>query len=344
MKITSNKVDWFINNLPNTISAVLIYGPDAGLISERYENIGKKIVADLTDPFSVINLSVDKIKEDHSVLADEFNALNFLGGRRLIRIKDADNNFTSILKKFFSQSHETNSNSAFVIITAGELAAQSSLRKLFEDMPNLAALPCYNDDERTLESIISNRLREAGYKAERDAILYMAANCQGDRQIVMREIEKLQLYLGERKDVSFNDAVASVGKTTESTLDDICHAVADGNIQQVEKHYRRAEQQGESEIAILRTVQKYFIRLRKIKGSLQEGKSVETAISGLRPPVFFKYANKFNHHVKLWTKQGNKIDRVLSELYDAELECKKTGVNPELQTNRCLMRIASLIR
>ena len=58
MKIGYKDIDYFIKSPPNHIKAVLIYGPDQGLVKERSELIGKTVVPDLNDPFLVKDLSL----------------------------------------------------------------------------------------------------------------------------------------------------------------------------------------------------------------------------------------------------------------------------------------------
>ena len=51
MKIQSYKVDDYIKNIENSgIYAVLLYGPDAGLVSVRFNEIAKKILEISNNP------------------------------------------------------------------------------------------------------------------------------------------------------------------------------------------------------------------------------------------------------------------------------------------------------
>ena len=49
MKVTAAKVAQFISSPPDTVRAVLLYGPDAGLVRERAELLTKLIVEDPKD-------------------------------------------------------------------------------------------------------------------------------------------------------------------------------------------------------------------------------------------------------------------------------------------------------
>ena len=64
MKISSGKADSFINSPPEDLRVALIYGPDDGLVRERAAKLGAAVVADLSDPFLVCDLSASDIVGD----------------------------------------------------------------------------------------------------------------------------------------------------------------------------------------------------------------------------------------------------------------------------------------
>src|SRR5215469_7488770 len=81
----------FLGRLPSDISAVLLYGPDQGLVRERAESLVKSVVPDLRDPFRVVEIEGTALLEDAARLADEAAALSMTGGRRVVRIRAAGN-------------------------------------------------------------------------------------------------------------------------------------------------------------------------------------------------------------------------------------------------------------
>ena len=56
MKVSAGRVDGFIAQPDPAVRAVLIYGPDSGLIRERSLTLSRSIVEDLNDPFRVAEL------------------------------------------------------------------------------------------------------------------------------------------------------------------------------------------------------------------------------------------------------------------------------------------------
>src|SRR5437879_1956039 len=75
----------------------LLFGPDAGLVSERADAIMRAAVDDPNDPFALVRLDGDELAGDPSRLIDEANTVPLFGGRRAIRVKAGGRDFSSAL-------------------------------------------------------------------------------------------------------------------------------------------------------------------------------------------------------------------------------------------------------
>ena len=146
MKLAFRDIEPFVKKPDPAARVILVYGPDDGLMRERSKAIGGTVVEDLNDPFNVAALSADLLLEDPAKLNDEANAMSMMGGDRLIRIENATDKLTPLLKEYL----EAPSAHSLIILEAGELGPRSSLRQLCEKAKNAAALPCYVEDERDL--------------------------------------------------------------------------------------------------------------------------------------------------------------------------------------------------
>ena len=69
---------------PADVKALLIYGPNAGLVRESAKAAVSFAVEDLADGFRLCELQARDIGEDPARLADELGALSFGGGRRAV--------------------------------------------------------------------------------------------------------------------------------------------------------------------------------------------------------------------------------------------------------------------
>ena len=216
MKLSGKRIEQFLDNPDPEVRAVLVYGPDAGLVRERVESLIASVAGDPGDPFRVADLSADEIAKDPARLADEAAAIAMTGGRRAVRLRQAGDAVSEALDHFLAEVP----GDSVVVLEAGDLPPRSRLRKAVEGARLGVALPCYRDDGRSLEALIDEMLHRAGLRVSPEARAYLTANLGGDRQLTRRELEKLVLYMGPDagREVSLADAQACVGDTAGADL------------------------------------------------------------------------------------------------------------------------------
>jgi DNA polymerase-3 subunit delta len=339
MKISSARADAFTRKPDGAIRAVLVYGPDAGLVRERAETLVKSVAGSLDDPFRTREVTLGDLKDDPALLRDEANALSLTGGRRAVRLRNASDSLAALLQELLADSTAVG---ALLVIEAGNLAARSSLRTLFEENPAAAAIPCYLDDESTLTDVIEQSLRQRGLTVAPDALEFLASQLGGDRMITRSEIDKLALYVADRKTVTLEDTEACVGDSSERGIDDLAAALTAGDQALLDRTYGRVLHEGANPIQILRLIQRHFERLHYVAGKAAAGDNVDTAMKTLRPPVFFKAVPAFKAALRQWPTA--RIGQAMELLLKAEMDCKTTGMPNELICGRVLMQIAGAAR
>jgi len=338
MKITAATVDRFVKAPPGGVGAVLLYGPDAGLVRERGIHLLKAVVDDPSDPFRVAELTMAMLRDDHTRLADEAAAMSLTGGRRVVGIKGATDTISDIIAALLPS---ISADSALIVIESADLGPRSKLRKLFEGADNAAAIACYSDDGRAVEAIVHETLSRGNLTISRDALRYLCDNLGGDRLVSRSELEKLALYMGSGGgEVSLTDAVTCIGDSATMTLDDLAFAAASGDIEQLTRLIDRVRQEGTTAISILRVLARHFQRLHLASGLIAEGKSPDEAMKSLRPPVFFKQAMVFRSQCTRWSTSW--LETTLDSIGAAEAACKTTGAPTDMICGQLLLRTAVL--
>ena len=336
MKITSARADRFVRSSDPEVRNVLFYGPDSGLVRERAQSLIKNFVGSLDNPFNNIEISSTDLKDDSARLIDESSSFSFFGGKRGIYVRVAtDANAPSILPILDLAPGDT-----LIAIEAGSLGPRSKLRLAFEKSDNGAAVPCYLDDNQTLEKVILETFSARKISVSRDALRYLKTQLGSDRLITRSELEKLAVFKGEQGEISFEEARLCIGDSSEATLDDLVFAAASGHPSQTGKLLDRALLEGTHEIGIIRALIRHFIRLHQAKGLISEGATHIQAPRMLRPPIFFKQAENFQRQLQDWT--FSKIDRAISLLTDTEIECKSSGQPTDLICRQAVFRICAL--
>lgn len=339
MKIQAGRADSFAKNPDAGMRAVLVYGPDAGLVRERVQTLTLGILEDPNDPFRLAELVPDTIKQDPARLLDEATAQALTGGRRVLRIRDSGDGLTKILEAFLADY----TGDTLVLLAAGDLGPRSSLRKLFEGAKHAAALPCYPDDARALDQVLRDTLKTAGLSIDREALAWLLDHLGGDRGTSRRELEKLVTYMGkDRGTVTTNDVLACIGDTAALTLDSLTFAAADGDHKSVQRIYARLTSEGTSPVSVLTASARHMVRLHQTLGHTKDGLSIDQALAKLKPPVFFKNKLRFKSQVVVWTLPL--LTRALALLSKAEIAAKTTGMPAEAIAERTLLQLAAAVR
>lgn len=337
MKIQPKNIESFVKNPGADVQAVLVYGPDEGLVRERLDLLTKSIVADIHDPFNVGEIAGEILSEKPTLLQDEVKSISMLGGRRVVRLRNCPDKAADIVRAAL-ESLKPGDN--LLLVEAGALTPRSPLRLLFEQAGHAAALPCYVDDERDIARVLADALRERGYRLSSDALAYMAANVLGDRAIARSEVEKLSLYMGDKKDIALDDIIACVGGSASLSLDNLVKHIAAGKFAEGDRILGHVMSEGVPAVTILRTLQNHFTRLRLTKARLERGENMEAALAKLRPPLFFKAKSAFEAQVSGWSMA--KIEQALTLIMTAEAKCKQTASHPETLCSRAVLSLTQM--
>lgn len=335
MKIAGARVEPFLRAPSPGCSVVLLFGPDQGLVRERAQKLASGVVSDLADPFSTVDLAPAGLKSDPARLADEAAAISFGGGRRLVRVRGAGDEVTAAVKNYFATG---TTDSSLVVIEAGELSNRSALRRLLEGAKEGAAIACYADDNRNLRSVIIETLKDHGLTASRDALAYLSAHLGSDRVVTRSELEKLALYKGAAGEITLEDAMACVGDSAASSLDEVIYGTGGGDPEAVDRALARVFSEGTAPVAVIRTTIRHFQRLHLVRGLMARDLPLEKAMGRLKPPVIFLRAEAFRAQARAWNE--GRIARALDLLLEAEGDCKTTGMPDQAVCSRALLRIA----
>jgi DNA polymerase III subunit delta len=338
MKLDKAKLDRVLKS-PDSIGALLFYGPDEGLAHEYAALAQKAVLGVGDDPFRLAELTPDDIKGDGARLADELNAISMLGGRRVVRVAQATN---MIADQIATAIEGQVPGSALLIVEAGDIGGKAELVKLFEAAAGAGAFACYRDNEGQLGPLIAAHLKAGGYSIARDAQAYLAERLGGDRGVTRSELDKLMLYLGDpKREVTLADAMACIGDRAAFALDDLIAAAAEGDIADLDRQYVRSFAEVEA-IQVLRSAARHFQRLHQIVARMAAGDSFEAAAGALRPPVFWTQRDRMQRQSRQWSPP--RIGRALERLIEAEAQAMRAYAIKDEIAQRALMDIATLAR
>ena len=300
----------FNKNL-NSVRAVLIYGPDAGLVDELCDRSVEVLSIEKDNIFA---LDSGELRDKQDALFAEACTPSMFGGRKMVIISNAGDSDAKIITELV----EHPSLDAMVVITAGDLRFGGALRNMFEGEKNIAAVACYTDDAKTLETLIRNELfNNAGIKQiSPDAMTYMLNHLGGDRGITRSFLEKIALYVDDKKVVDFDDVEKCLPDTGAANTDDFLYSLTAGHIQVTMLALDRLLYDNAEPNMLVRMLDRHFKTL------------LTAVVDGQLPRLFWKVADKFNVAVKIWS--ATDIAAVLTRLNELELQMRTTGMPAEI--------------
>jgi DNA polymerase III subunit delta len=338
IKMTALKaadIDRFIARPDPARPIVLIYGPDAGLVRERVDQLVRASVDDPQDPFALARLEPEDLADNPLRLVEEASTIPLFGGRRAVWAKAGGRiNIAPAVEALIAAP----SAECRVIIEAGELRRNAPLRVICERAKNAAALPCYADSERDLARLVDDELRAANLSIAPDARAILLSLIGGDRQASRGELRKLILYVHGKDRIELDDIGAVVADASALGVDALIDAAFAGRPADVETQFARAASAGSSAGSILFSALRQVATLHKMRLATENGDSVDQAVERATPPIHFTRKALVTTALKSWTSA--RLERVMADLAAAALDTRRQAVLADTIAQRALLSIA----
>ncbi len=319
MQIKAGEIDGWLKRPDRRIVGVLVYGPDRGLVAERGRAFAQACGVPLDDPFSVIRLQASEIDADPGRLLGELRTVAMFAARRLVWVRDA-----GAQKELVEAlaTVEAGDADAILLIEAGDLRKSSTLRSTAEGGRQIAALPCYADDSRSLDALIDAECAAAGKALTLDARTALRSRLGGDRLASRGEIEKLLLYVGDASRIEAEDVEAIIGDASAQSVDAVVDSVLAGDVAGFDRAFSKAVLAGQHPFVALSAMMRQLQTLSLMRASMdRDGKTASAAVSAARPPVFF--ARKGLVESALQRASGNALAAGLDRLQAAVLATRR---------------------
>lgn len=328
MKLDARRAVAFLRE-PGGARIVLLHGDDEGTVRHRANALTQAVTGQRDDPFRVAWLS----REDHPRLMEEATAIAMVGGRRVIRVRDAGDSLAAAVKQVAEAPGDS-----LVVLESGALPGRSKLRALVEGLENGAAIACYPEEGKALQDAIEGGLDAAGVRLDADALRWLLDHVGSDRGSTRGEVEKLVLYAGADRRLDLTAVRACVGDLAAVSFDDAVFAAMAGDVAQADVSIERSLAEGMAAVAVVRGVLAHLGRMHLARGHMAAGMSVADAVRALRPPVFFKRVELFSRSLQLWGSA--RLVQAMDEARRVELACKQTGALDLLLVRRMLLGLA----
>jgi len=326
----------FVKAPDKRLRAILLYGPDGGLVTERGAQLARHFETSEDPPGEMLRLDDSDLEQDSGRLSVELQTVPMFGGAKVVRATAGRRVNAAAIEPLLAAGQLA----GWLIIEAGVLRPDEKLRSLFEKSDLAAAIACYPDEARDLDAVIREVLAAAGLDISSEARQLLASRLGADRALSRGEIEKLALYVSGRRRIEAEDVDAIVGDAAEQTMDRIIMAAAAGTAGSALAECDRAIASGESPQSIIAAAQRHFLRLHKMRASIDAGRELETVLRGQRPPLHFKVQDALRVQLRLWS--SGQLDQALVRIQEMAGAARLTPGLETLLAERLLLELARL--
>lgn len=336
--IKAAQANAFLSKPDSKIRAVLLYGPDAGLVSERAQKLAALLAAREQPAGEIVRLDESDLEGDPERLSVELLTMPMFGGSKIVRTSTSRRVNTATLQPLV----EGGGLAGTLIVEAGALRNDDKLKALFEKSATAAAVVCYPDEGTSLDGLVSDMLNAAQIDITPDGRQELIARLGADRALSRSEIEKLALYAHGKARIELADVDAIVGDASDLTVDLVVAAAAAGDIGGALQECDRAIASGENPQSIVLAAERHFHRLHRLRSGVEAGRSVDELMRFMRPPLPFKAKAQIERQVRFWTAERAGV--ALTRISEAVRRSRTTGADEAVIAQRLLIEIARLAR
>jgi DNA polymerase-3 subunit delta len=327
-------VDRFLARPDPARPIVLVYGPDAGLVRERVDQLVRASVDDPADPFALARIDGEDLSDNPARLVEEAHTVPLFGGRRAVLVKAGGRNIAAAVEKVIAQP----SQECRVIIEAGDLRRNAPLRVVCEKAEAAAVLPCYPDGARDLERIVDEEMRQAGLAIAEEARLLLIDRLGGDRLASRNEVRKLALYARGTARVERADVEAVVCDASSAAIDGLLDAAFAGKTGDVEGEFAKTRASGVSPAAVISAAIRHVATLHRLRLALDAGEGLDGAMRRATPPLHFMRQRDVEQALRI--RDANRFVRIMERLAEASFEARRHPALAESIAQRALLSIA----
>ena len=243
---------------------------------------------------------------------------------KLIIISRGTDKLTSLVTEILENTIED----VKIIIKCSNLEKKSKLRNLFEKEKNIVCTPVYEDDNRSLNSLINTFLREQNISLSQEIKNILIERSKGDRINLKNELLKLKSLSISKHKLSTEDVLKLSNLAENYSVFELSDNYLAKNSKKVSNILNENNYSPEDCILIIRTILSKSKRLLKIRNEIDNNENIDQVISSFKPPIFWKEKDVVKKQAQSWST--DEVKKMIYKVNDLEASVKKNTANSML--------------
>ena len=303
-----NKINPEIHNL------LLFYGKNEGLKNQITKNIVKNTI-------NIHNYDEKEVLDNEHIFIDNLLTKSLFDEKKLIIIKRSTDKILKIIESLKSEKLED----ITIIINADNLEKKSKLRSFFEKNKETICIAFYPDNDQTLSKLAYDFLKNKKISISQSSINLIINKCNGDREALYNELNKIDLYTQNGKKVTTEDIMKITNLIENHSVSELVDNCLAKNNKKIINILNENNFNNEDCILITRSLLNKSKRMLQLVKEFENNKNIELTISSAKPPIFWKDKEITKQQIKYWKPES--IKDLIYKLIDIELLIKKNVNN-----------------
>ena len=304
----------------NKNKMILFYGKNEGLKTEAIKKI--------------IKINKVSIYEEKEILNDTNNFMEQILSKSLFEkekfliIKRVTDKILNVIKEIINKKIDD----IIVIINADLLEKKSKLRSFFEKEKQLICIAFYPDTEQALIKFAYNYFQNLKISMSAENINFIVSKCNGDRQILLNELNKLENYMIGKKNISTEEINKITNLFENHSVSELIDNCLIRNKKKTVKILNENNFSNEDCILITRTFLNKLKRILILSNELQKNQNIDLTLSSAKPPIFWKDKEMIKQQI--FQLKPKKIKELIYQTSELEFLVKRNiGNSLNLVTN-----------
>jgi len=209
------------------------------------------------------------------------------------------------------------------ILNSKNLEKKSTLRKIFEKEKSIICIPFYEDNNQTLNSIISQFFKDKKIPISQQLINVLIERCRGDRKNLNNELQKIENFSLNKRKIGLQEIIKLTNLSNNYSASELVDFSLAKSTRKTITILNENNYSDEDNIIIIRTLLTKLKRLLRIHELVDEKNNIDQAISSFKPPIFWKDKPLVTQQARSWKKW--ELKNLIYESNEIELLIKKNS-------------------